>query len=104
MTGAAVSDAALARVASRFDTSEQIEARILINELLAQLTTTERELLKAKHRGLSVEEMARVSRTSRLSVCNAWRRLKRKIGSLGQKIDSRAARSARFDWKKSSPL
>jgi len=67
---------------SRIGTAEQIEARILFQQLYAHLTQEERHLVKARQGGLSMEDIALQQRTSLLSVSTTWRRVKRKLYSV----------------------
>jgi len=67
---------------SRIGTAEQIEAKILFQQLYAHLTQEERHLVKARQGGLSMEDIALQQRTSLLNVSTTWRRVKRKLYSV----------------------
>lgn len=64
---------------SRLGSPEQIEADILIQELLAQLTPEERLLCARKRLGFSSREIARAQGTSVARVDTLFYRIKRKI-------------------------
>ena len=95
----AESEMALRVIPARFATSEQIYNDILCKELLAHLSPIEQQIAKGKHAGHSEDEIARGCGTSRRTIFNAWRRLKRKMLSQAQGT-SPSARP--LDWKKSS--
>ena len=97
----AASDIALRSMPSRFSTSEQIFNDLLCKELLAHLNPSEQRIVKGKEAGLSDAEIARDCGTSRRTVFNAWRRLKRKMLGQTRGINSRPGP---LDWKKSSPF
>ena len=73
------SEIALRGMPAGFATSEQIYNRLLCQELLAQLNPIEQHIAKGKNAGQSDDEIARGCGTSRRTIVNAWRRLKRKI-------------------------
>ena len=77
----AESEAALRGMPAGFATSEQIYNHLLCKELLAQLNPIEQHIAKGKNAGQSDEEIARGCGTSRRTIGNAWRRLKRKMVS-----------------------
>ena len=99
----AESEMALRGMAAGFATSEQIYNHILCKELLAHLTPTEQQIAKGKNAGHSDDEIARGCGTSRRTVFNAWRRLKRKMLSQVQGINRRRRRLD-WNWDKSSPI
>jgi len=94
----AESEIALSGMPSGFATSEQIHNDILCKELVARLNPTERYIAKGKHTGASDDEIARGCGTSRRTVFNAWRRLKRKMLTQAQ------TSSRPLDWKKTPTL
>ena len=94
----AESEMALRRIPAGFATSEQIYYDILCKELLAQLNPIERHIAKGKNAGQSDDEIARGCGTSRRTIFNAWRRLKRKM--LGRAQGVGQGRGS-LDWKKS---
>ena len=75
----AQSERALRGMPTGFGTSEQIYDDILYKELLAHLNPMERQIAKGKNAGQSDDEIARGCGTSRRTIFNAWRRLKRKM-------------------------
>ena len=95
----AESEMALRAIPAGFATSEQIYNEILCKELLAHLSPVEQQIAKGKNAGHSDEEIARGCGTSRRTIFNAWRRLKRKMLSQAHGT-SPSARP--LDWKKSS--
>jgi DNA-binding CsgD family transcriptional regulator len=97
----AESEMALRRTPAGFATSEQIYNEILCKELLAHLSPIEQQIAKGKNAGQSADEIARGCGTSRRTISNAWRRLKRKMSSRAQGM---TARPGSLDWKKSSPF
>jgi hypothetical protein len=90
------SESALRRIPAGFATSEQIYNDILCRELLASLNPIERQIAKGRNAGQSDDEIARGCGTSRRTISNAWRRLKRKMLSRAQRVGSR---QRPFDWK-----
>ena len=94
------SESALRRIPAGFATSEQIYNDILCKELLASLNPIEQQIAKGRNAGQSDDEIARGCGTSRRTVFNAWRRLRRRMSSLAQEINSRPG----FDWKRSRPI
>jgi DNA-directed RNA polymerase specialized sigma24 family protein len=85
----AESEMALRRIPAGFATSEQIYYDILCKELLAHLDPIERQIAKGKNAGQSDDEIARGCGTSRRTIFNAWRRLKRKMLTRAQGIGPR---------------
>jgi hypothetical protein len=100
LTGAA-SEVALRAMPSVFATSEHIFNDILCKELLADLNSIEQHIAKGKHAGQSDDEIARGCGTSRRTISNAWRRLKRKMWSRAQ---GTSLRPRPLDWKKSRTI
>jgi hypothetical protein len=100
LTGAA-SEVVLRDMPSGFATSEQIFNDILCKELLAQLNPIEQQIAKGKNAGQSDDEIARGCGTSRRTIFNAWRRLKRKMYSRAQRI---SPRPGSLDWKRSRSI
>jgi len=92
------SEMALRGMPAGFATSEQIYNAILCRELLAQLNPIEQHIAKGKNAGQSDDEIARGCGTSRRTIFNAWRRLKRKM--LGRAQGVGQGRGS-LDWKKS---
>src|SRR5207248_2804584 len=90
------SESVLRRIPAGFATSEQIFNDILCRELLANLNPIERQIAKGRNAGQSDDEIARGCGTSRRTISNAWRRLKRKMLSRAQRV---SPRSRPFDWK-----
>jgi len=86
---------------SGFATSEQIFNEILCKELLAHLNPIEQHIVKGKNAGQSDDEIARGCGTSRRTIANAWRRLKRKMWSRAQ---GTRLRSGPIDWKRSGTM
>ena len=97
----AESEMALRRMPAEFATSEQIYNHILCKELLAHLNPIEQHIAKGKNAGQSDEEIARGCGTSRRTIVNAWRRLKRKMMSRAQGISPRPGPLA---WKRSRSI
>ena len=85
----AESEMALRGMPAGFATSEQIFNDMLCKELLAQLNPTEQHIVKGKHAGQSDDEIARGCGTSRRTIFNAWRRLKRKMLNRTQGVSPR---------------
>ena len=77
--GSDESQAVLDTLRSRHGTAEQVEADILIREVLAQLTAEERLLCARKRLGFSSREIAREQGTSVERVDTLFYRIKRKI-------------------------
>jgi hypothetical protein len=94
----AESEMALRVIPAGFATSEQIYNDILCKELLAHLSPIEQQIAKGKNAGHSADEIARGCGTSRRTVFNAWRRLKRKMLSQAQ---GTSASPRPLDWKQS---
>ena len=92
------SEIALRDIPAGFDTSEQIYHDILCKELLAHLNPIEQQIAKGKNAGQSDDEIARGCGTSRRTIFNAWRRLKRKLVSQARGISKRPGAIA---WKRS---
>ena len=82
------------RVSAAFGTAEQIEAKILFDELYEHLTPEERHLVMARHGGLYLDEIARLQGTSILSVVTVWRRVKRKLHGFATRTTQRSAHRA----------
>jgi DNA-binding CsgD family transcriptional regulator len=97
LTGAE-SERALRGMPAGFATSEQIYNRILYKELLAHLNPIERHITKGKQAGHSDDEIARGCGTSRRTIVNAWRRLKRKLLNRAHGVNQPAGT---LDWKRS---
>lgn len=95
----AESETALRRIPAGFATSEQIYHDILCKELLAHLNPLEQQIAKGKNAGQSDDEIARGCGTSRRTIFNAWRRLRRKVLSRAQGM---RPRPGPLGWKKSS--
>ena len=95
LTGAE-SESALRRIPAGFATSEQIYNDILCKELLANLNPIEQQIAKGRNAGQSDDEIARGCGTSRRTISNTWRRLKRKMLSRAQRV---SPRPRPFDWK-----
>ena len=95
------SESALRRIPAGFATSEQIYNDILCKELLASLNPIEQQIAKGRNAGQSDDEIARGCGTSRRTISNAWRRLKRKMLSRAQRV---SPRSRPFDWKGSRSI
>jgi DNA-binding CsgD family transcriptional regulator len=96
----AESEMALRGMPAGFATSEQIYNHLLCQELLAQLNPIEQQIAKGKNAGQSDDEIARGCGTSRRTIFNAWRRLKRKILSRSQI----PVPADPLDWKGSRPI
>ena len=94
----AESEMALRGMPAGFATSEQIFNDMLCKELLAQLNAIEQHIVKGKHAGQSDDEIARGCGTSRRTIFNAWRRLKRKMLNRTQGV---SPRPGALDWKRS---
>jgi DNA-directed RNA polymerase specialized sigma24 family protein len=77
--GSQESQAAFGRLRSTHGAPEQIEADILVQQVLAQLTTEERWLCVRKQWGFSSREIAREQGTSVARVNTLFYRVKRKI-------------------------
>ena len=92
----AESEMALRGMPAGFATSEQIFNDMLCKELLAQLNAIEQHIVKGKHAGQSDDEIARGCGTSRRTIFNAWRRLKRKMLNRTQGV---SPRSGPLGWK-----
>ena len=73
------SQAVFGTLLSTHGSQEQIEADILVKEILGQLTAEERSLCSLKKSGLSSREIAKKLRTSVARVNILFHRLKRKI-------------------------
>ena len=95
----AESEMALRVIPAGFATSEQIYHDILCKELLAHLSPIEQQIAKGKNAGHSDDEIARGCGTSRRTIFNTWRRLKRKMLS---KAQGTGPSDRPVDWKKSS--
>lgn len=93
------SETVLRDIPSGFATSEQIFNELLCKELVAHLNPIEQSIAKGKEAGQSDDEIARGCGTSRRTVFNAWRRLKRKMLSQAHPITPRP-----LNWKKSPGL
>ena len=100
LTGAE-SESALRRIPAGFATSEQIYNDILCKELLASLNPIEQQIAKGRNAGQSDDEIARGCGTSRRTISNAWRRLKRKMLSRARRV---SPRPRPFDWKGSRSI
>ena len=98
LTGAE-SEMALRAIPAGYATSEQIYNDILCKELLAHLSPIEQQIAKGKNAGHSDDEIARGCGTSRRTIFNTWRRLKRKMLS---KAQGTSPSDRPLDWKKSS--
>ena len=85
----AESEMALRGMPAGFATSEQIFNHMLCKELLAHLSPIEQDIVKGKNAGQSDDEIARGCGTSRRTIVNAWRRLKRKMLSRTQGVNAR---------------
>jgi DNA-binding NarL/FixJ family response regulator len=85
----AESEMALRRIPAGFATSEQMYYDILCKELLAHLNPIEQQIAKGKNAGQSDDEIAHGCGSSRQTIFNAWRRLKRKMLSRAQGISPR---------------
>jgi len=83
------SEMALRGMPAGFATSEQIFNDMLCKELLARLNPIEQHIVKGKHAGQSDDEIARGCGTSRRTIFNAWRRLKRKMLNRTQGVSPR---------------
>jgi len=83
------SEMALRGMPAGFATSEQIFNHMLCKELLARLNPIEQHIVKGKHAGQSDDEIARGCGTSRRTIFNAWRRLKRKMLNRTQGVSPR---------------
>jgi len=94
----AESEMALRGMPAGFATSEQIFNDMLCKELLARLNPIEQHIVKGKHAGQSDDEIARGCGTSRRTIFNAWRRLKRKMLNRTQEVNPRPGP---LDWKRS---
>ncbi len=90
------SEMALRGMPAGFATSEQIFNHMLCKELLARLNPIEQHIVKGKHAGQSDDEIARGCGTSRRTIFNAWRRLKRKMLNRTQGV---SPRSGPLGWK-----
>lgn len=82
------SEAAFGRLRSNMGTPEQIERTILFNQLMAQLTVEEREVVAWKRLGLSSREIAKEQSTSTARVDTLFYRIKRKLKSASEVPDS----------------
>jgi len=85
----AESEVALRDLPAGFATSEQIYNDILCRELLKHLPPFEQQIAKGKQAGQSDDEIALGCGTSRRTVANTWRRLKRKMLSRAQTVSPR---------------
>jgi len=92
------SEMALRGMPAGFATSEQIFNHMLCKELLARLNPIEQHIVKGKHAGQSDDEIARGCGTSRRTIFNAWRRLKRKMLNRTQGV---SPRPGPLGWKRS---
>jgi hypothetical protein len=90
------SETALRYLQAGFGTSEQIFNELLCKELTADLRPDEWPILRGKQLGHSDEEIATGCGSSRRTVYNVWKRLKRKLLSQALTVDPR-----RIAWKKS---
>src|SRR3989441_1830351 len=91
----AESEMALRGMPAGFATSEQMFNHMLCKELLARLNPIEQHIVKGKHAGQSDDEIARGCGTSRRTIFNAWRRLKRKMLNRAHRTPSPRP----LDWK-----
>jgi RNA polymerase sigma factor (sigma-70 family) len=69
----------LARVRAQRATAEQIEHRILLGQLLAKLSPSERKVCQWKREGLSSDEIAGLRGSSPAAVDSLWLRIRKRL-------------------------